>query len=88
MPRLKQALGEENVTSQKERCAQFPDDFSWYTLKIPSIYALLSCAPDSGDPAQIPGLHTPNLLVNERCIPEGIKAMATFALTYGREMEA
>lgn len=88
VPRLKQALGEENVTAQKDRCAQFPDDFSWYTLKIPSIYALLSCAPDSGDPSQVPGLHTPGLLVNERCIPEGIKAMAAFALTYGLETEA
>lgn len=87
VPYLKQALGEKNVTSQKERCAQFPDDFSYYTLKIPSIYALLSCAPDSGDPSHVPGLHTPRLMVNERCIPEGIKAMATFALTFGLETE-
>lgn len=82
VPQLEKTLGRGKVTSANERCAQFPDDFSYYTLEIPSIYAMLSCAPDSGDPAKVAGLHTPNLMVNERCIPEGVKAASTFALCY------
>lgn len=82
VPQLEQTLGKGRVTSEKARCAQFPDDFSYYTLEIPSIYAMLSCAPDSGDPAEVAGLHTAGLLVNETCILEGIKAASTFALCY------
>ena len=85
IPKLEQALGAGKISGQRERCAQFPDDFSYYTLKIPSIYALLSCAPDQGDPAKTPGLHTAGLMVNEACIAEGIKAAAAFLAGYGRE---
>ena len=87
VPQLEKTLGQGRVTSAKERCAQFPDDFSYYTLQIPSIYAMLSCAPDSGDPKKVAGLHTANLMVNEKCILEGVKAASTFALCYAGEDE-
>ena len=81
-PRLERTLGVGKIINQGVRCQHVPDDFSYYTLEIPSIYALLSCSPDTGDLATVPGLHSPDMIVNERCIPKGIEALVTFALTY------
>lgn len=66
-----------------ERGFHIADDFSYFTLRIPSIYALLSCAPDEGDASKTPGLHNPDMIVNERCIPSGIRTLCTYLLTYG-----
>ena len=84
-PKLEKTLGEGHVIQGEARGIHVPDDFSYFTLEIPSIYAMLSCAPDEGDPSQVAGLHTPNLLVNERCIPEGVKIMTTYMMTYALE---
>ena len=45
----------------------------------------MSAAPDEGESGAVSGLHTPTLMVNEKCILEGIKAYVAFALTYGME---
>lgn len=82
VPQLEQAIGVGHVSHQPDRCDQIPDDFSFFTLQIPSIYAMLSAAPDQGDPAIVAGLHMPNMMVNEKCIPNGIKSLVAFAATY------
>ena len=84
-PRLKWILGEDKVHANEGREFKFPDDFAHFSVAIPSLYAALSAAPDEGDPDAVSGLHTPTLMVNEKCILEGIKAHVAFALTYGME---
>ena len=84
-PRFQKGMGTGKVIVNSDRSFKFPDDFAHFSLQIPSIYASISVAPDEGDPDEVPGLHTANLMVNEKAILSGIKAFATFAATYGHE---
>lgn len=75
---LKKDLGEDAIK-------QIPldaggEDFSFISQKVPSLYIKLGCSSnDSSDKELIP-LHNSRLIIDETCIPVGMRAFAVAAL--------
>lgn len=81
LPQMDRVLG-DNKYIVGNRGIHIADDFSFFTLEIPSIYGMLSCAPDAENDKEIGGLHNPKMIVNEKCFVPGIKALVTYAMLY------
>lgn len=76
---LKEIIGEENVIIA-EKPASGGEDFSAFTNLVPSVYFWLGMVSDiNRDKCTI---HNPNLIVDENCIPVGIKAMVNSAINF------
>lgn len=76
---LQNTLGEENVLIA-ERPGSGGEDFSEFAMRVPSVYYWLGFASEINEGRTI--LHNPNLIVDERCIPIGIRTMCKLALDY------
>ena len=85
-PELRALLGEENVVTTNIGLEYGVDDYSYLELEAPGIFAFLCVAPDEEEPGTIrPQLHNAQLIVNERGLLNGIKAMVGFALKYKKQ---
>ncbi|HEY4543259.1 MAG TPA: amidohydrolase [Tissierellaceae bacterium] len=76
---FKDILGEENVIIP-EHPASGSEDFSEFTKSVPSVFYWLGLESDKNIGKTT--LHNPNLVVDEDCIPVGIKSMSKLALDY------
>ena len=76
---FQKSLGEENVIIP-ERPGSGGEDFSEFAMRIPSVYYWLGIQSEINKGKTI--LHNPNLIVDERCIPIGIKTMCKATLDY------
>lgn len=72
-------LGEENVLIPKHP-ASGAEDFSEFSMRVPSVFYWLGM--ESEINKGLTTLHSPNLIVDERCIPVGIKTMCKAALDF------
>lgn len=72
-------LGKENVIIP-DRPGSGGEDFSEFSMRIPSVYYWLGIQSEINEGKTI--LHNPNLLVDERSIPIGIKTMSMAALDF------
>lgn len=72
-------LGEENVLIP-EHPASGSEDFSEFTMRVPSVFYWLGIESDLNEGRTT--LHNPNLIVDERSIPIGIKTMCKAALDF------
>ncbi len=61
------------------------EDFSWYLEHVPGSMARLGCWPGHG-PKQ--DLHQPDLVVDERCIPVGVRLFGSLVQQYSSRSEA
>ena len=75
-------LGEENVLIP-EHPASGSEDFSEFTMRVPSVFYWLGIESDLNEGRTT--LHNPNLIVDERSIPIGIKTMCKAALDFLNE---
>ena len=76
---LREAIGEDNVIIA-EKPASGGEDFSAFTNIVPSVYFWLGMVSElNKDKCTI---HNPNLIVDEGCIPIGIKAMVYSAINF------
>jgi len=83
-PRLQETLGDRFVILEKYNVL---DDYSFFQQLAPGILGLVSTAPDEApdDGSPVPALHTTKMVVNEKGMKEGLKALASFALKYANE---
>lgn len=75
-------LGDENVIIP-EHPASGSEDFSEFTMRVPSVFYWLGIESDLNEGCTT--LHNPNLIVDERSIPIGIKTMCKAALDFLNE---
>jgi amidohydrolase len=76
---LKEAIGEDNVIIA-EKPSSGGEDFSAFTSRVPSVYFWLGMVSDLNKNKST--IHNPNLVVDEKCIPIGIKAMVYSAINF------
>ena len=76
------AIGEENVLIPNQP-ASGGEDFSEFTKVVPSVFYWLGMESEINEGKTT--LHNPNLLVDERCIPVGIKTMVAGSIDFLNE---
>lgn len=76
---FKTILGEENVIIP-DNPASGGEDFSEFTKEVPSVYYWLGMESDLNEGRTT--LHNPNLIIDERSIPIGIKTMVAASLDF------
>lgn len=84
-PRLRETLGGDKVMVRENY--NFLDDYAFFQQIAPGILGIVSTAPDEApaDGSPVPALHTTKMVVNEKGLKEGVKALASFALKYAYE---
>jgi amidohydrolase len=83
IPKLKETIGADNVRSVDQTPGL--DDFSHFGELSPSLFVWMSVDPDETDGSEIPNLHTSKMVVNERALVNGVKAMTSFAVKFGAD---
>ena len=72
-------LGPDSVTATEQSLGG--EDFSWMLQQVPGALARLGVR----TPGEIcPDIHQPTFVVDERCIPVGLKVLAEVATTFER----
>lgn len=79
---FKDTIGDENVIIPAQP-ASGGEDFSEFTKAVPSVFYWLGMESDINIGKTT--VHNPNLIVDERCIPVGIKTMVAGALRFLNE---
>jgi len=74
-----QALGEENVIIA-DKPALGAEDFCEFTKRVPSVLFWLGMVSDINKGKTT--IHNPNIIIDERCIPVGIKAFVSATLDF------
>jgi amidohydrolase len=77
---LKRAAGEENVVEITPDTGS--EDFAYYLEKVPGMFFFVGACPPDVDPAKAPSHHTPDFMMDERCMLTGLKAMLQITLDY------
>ena len=73
-------LGPDSVTATEQSLGG--EDFSWMLQQVPGALGRLGVR----TPGEIcPDIHQPNFVVDERCIPVGLKVLAEVATTFERQ---
>lgn len=61
------------------------EDFSFIAQEVPSLYIQLGGMPTDIDPATAPAHHTPDFMIDESALVNGVKAMTAMTLRYMEE---
>ena len=80
LPTVKKAAGAENVFEMPKITGA--EDFSFYALKIPSIFMFLGATPKGTDLSQVPSNHSPLVVFDEEAFKVGTATMTNLAWNY------
>ncbi|MET3576627.1 M20 family metallopeptidase [Bhargavaea ullalensis] len=80
---LVKSVGRENI-EHLEIPSMGSEDFAYYLEQVPGLLFRLGTGNDQDGRTRL-GLHSPEIVFDERSIPAGIKAMAGFAVEYLNE---
>jgi len=77
VPTLERVVGKGKAILMAQQTGS--EDFSYYQEKIPGLYFFLGITPEGG--TAVP-MHSPNLIVDEKALIVGIRALAHLAVDY------
>ena len=77
VPVLKRVAGDSNVGIVDKVCGA--EDFSFYQKVVPGFFFRVGCTPPDRDLRTAAPNHSPRLFVDEACLPQGVRALATLA---------
>ncbi|MCP9235161.1 amidohydrolase [Lewinella sp. JB7] len=80
LPTLEATMGAENV--HLVRPITGAEDFSFFAREVPSLFVFLGGMDPSMDPADAPGHHTPDFVVDDRGLKYGVQLYTNLALDY------
>ncbi|WP_420460322.1 M20/M25/M40 family metallo-hydrolase [Neolewinella sp.] len=80
LPTVQATVGEENV--HLVRPITGAEDFSFYAKEVPSVFLFLGGMDPAMDPAEAPGHHTPDFVIDERSLTYGVQLYTNLALDY------
>jgi amidohydrolase len=80
VPTLQRVAGATNVKEIPVITAA--EDFSYFALKIPSVYFFVGVTPPDQDPAKAPSNHSDYFYLDERGIPLALTALTQVAVDY------
>ncbi len=78
LPTLEQVVGDTNVVEVKPSMGG--EDFAYFAQEVPGFYFLLGVRNE--EIGAVHPLHSPNMVVDEAALPNGVRAMSTVALDY------
>jgi amidohydrolase len=80
LPTLERVTGKDGVILIPPKTGG--EDFALFAEKVPGFYINLGCRAKETDSATVARNHSPRFMVDENCIPLGIRAMANLAVDY------
>ncbi|WP_346238195.1 amidohydrolase [Niabella insulamsoli] len=81
IPVLEKAVGKENV--QETKWVTGAEDFSFYGMKAPAVFLYYGGMPKGNDPAKAPPHHTPDFIVSDALLSNGVKVFCNLVFEYG-----
>ncbi len=82
VPVLEKAVGKENV--QETKWVTGAEDFSYYGTKAPAVFLYYGGMPKGNDPAKAPPHHTPDFVVSDALLQNGVKIFCNIVFEYGK----
>ncbi len=82
VPVLEKAVGKENVKETK--WVTGAEDFSYYGTKAPAVFLYYGGMPRGNDPAKAPPHHTPDFIVSDALLQNGVKIFCNIVFEYGK----
>lgn len=79
-PSLQRAVGKENVKVISP--VTMAEDFSFYQQKIPGLFFFVGAYSPEAKLERQPTHHTADFIIDERCLPVGVKSLLTLTLDY------
>ncbi|MGC4234324.1 MAG: amidohydrolase [Niabella sp.] len=80
IPVLEKAVGKENV--QETKWVTGAEDFSFYGTKAPAVFLYYGGMPKGNDPAKAPPHHTPDFMVSDAMLQNGVKIFCSIVFDY------
>lgn len=80
IPVLEKAVGKENV--QETKWVTGAEDFSFYGTKAPAVFLYYGGMPKGNDPAKAPPHHTPDFIVSDAMLQNGVKIFCNIVFDY------
>lgn len=77
---LQRAAGANNVFEIPPDTGS--EDFSYYLEKVPGMFFFVGACPPDVDPVKAASHHTPDFMMDERCMLTGLKAMLQITFDY------
>lgn len=82
VPVLEQAVGKENV--QETKWVTGAEDFAFYGTRAPAVFLYYGGMPRGNDPAKAPPHHTPDFIVSDAMLQNGVKIFCNLVFEYSR----
>jgi amidohydrolase len=82
VPVLEKAVGKENV--QETKWVTGAEDFAYYGTKAPAVFLYYGGMPKGSDPAKAPPHHTPDFIVSDALLQNGVKIFCNIVFEYGK----
>ena len=80
LPTIKRVAGDKNTHLVK--AVTGAEDFSYFALKVPSLFLFVGGMPSGNDPNLAPSHHTPDFFVDDKGMKTGIRTLCNLALDY------
>ena len=80
LPTVKKTAGDDRVLEMAKITGA--EDFSFYALKIPSVFMFLGATPEGVDLSTVPSNHSPLVIFDEDALSVGTATLANFAWDY------
>ncbi|MBZ4190291.1 amidohydrolase [Niabella beijingensis] len=80
IPTLEKAVGRENV--QETNWVTGAEDFAYYGLTTPAVFLYYGGMPKGNDPAKAPPHHTPDFMISDRMLYNGVKIFCNLVFDY------
>ncbi|TAD85194.1 MAG: amidohydrolase [Bacteroidetes bacterium] len=82
LPSLEKAVGKANV--EPTRWVTGAEDFSYYGTKAPALFLYYGGMPKGNDPAKAPPHHTPDFMISDANLDNGVKVFCQLVFDYAR----
>lgn len=80
VPTLQRVTGQNKLMLVPK--AMGSEDFSFFQREAPGLFFFVGVTPEAVDPAKAAPNHSPHFYVDERCLPQGVRALAHVACDY------
>ncbi len=80
IPSLEKAVGKENVKETK--WVTGAEDFAYYGSKAPTVFLYYGGMPKGNDPAKAPPHHTPDFMISDAALFNGVKVFCNLVFDY------
>lgn len=77
---LERAAGQKNVI--RVNADTGAEDFAFYGQKIPALFFFVGASPTDVDASKAPSHHTPDFMLDEKCMVTGVKALLNLTYDY------